>query len=292
MTEPQRAAAIACLGAGRMGRGIAVVFAYAGHRGDAGRLQAAQRGGLSQRSRPKRSARSATRSTSLARFGLFDRGQGRHASSRASRSCREAQAGRALAGRRDLSKACRRCSTSSARCWRARPRSRARSRSSPRPPRPFWSTTSRARSRTRSASSTRIGSIRPIWCRWSSCRPARDTDPAVTARLKALLEGIGKVPVVCARAARLHRAAHPGARHERGRAHGRGRRRQRRGHRQGDQVRLRLPLRRARHAGVHRLGRRRHSLLRQPLSHQGARTTSAMPRPRSSSATCGKAISA
>ena len=72
-------------------------------------------------------------------------------------------------------------------------------------------------------------------------------------------------------AAGLHRAAHPGARDERGRAHGRGRRRQRRGHRQGDQVRLRHPLRGARHARVHRLGRRRHSLLRQPLSDRRAR---------------------
>ncbi len=48
------------------------------------------------------------------------------------------------------------------------------------------------------------------------------------------------------RAARLHRAAHPVAGDERSRAHGGGRRRQRRRHRQGDQIRLRLPLRRAR----------------------------------------------
>ena len=44
----ERARAIACLGAGRMGRGIAVVFAYAGHRRDAGRLQAARRGVVCQ----------------------------------------------------------------------------------------------------------------------------------------------------------------------------------------------------------------------------------------------------
>ena len=58
--------------------------------------------------------------------------------------------------------------------------------------------------------------------------PGQATDPAVTAQVKALLEGIGKVPVVCAAHAGLHRAAHPGARHERGGAHGGGRRRQRR----------------------------------------------------------------
>ena len=101
--------------------------------------------------------------------------------------------------------------------------------------------------------------------------PGARTDPAVTARLKALLEGIGKVPVVC--------AARPGyivpriqalAMNEAARMVEEGVA-TRGGHRQGDQVRLRLPLRRARHARIHRLGRRRHSLLRQPLSHRGAR---------------------
>ncbi len=70
--------------------------------------------------------------------------------------------------------------------------------------------------------------------------------------------------------ARLHRAADPGARDERGGADGGGRRRQRRGHRQGDPLRLRLPLRGAGPAGIHRLGRRRHSLLRQPLPRRRA----------------------
>ena len=69
----------------------------------------------------------------------------------------------------------------------------------------------------------------------------------------------------------LHRAAHPGAGHERGGADGGGRRRQCRGYRQGDPLRFRLPLRGDGPAGIHRLGRRRHSVLRQPLSRRRAR---------------------
>ena len=55
-----------------------------------------------------------------------------------------------------------------------------------------------ARSSIRSASSTRTGSTRPILVPLVEVSPGAHTDPAVTARLKALLEGIGKVPVVCA----------------------------------------------------------------------------------------------
>ena len=96
-------------------------------------------------------------------------------------------------------------------------------------------------------------------------RSRRHGAPEGAARIRR--QGAGRVRG----AAGLHRAAHPGARHERGGAHGRGRRRERGGHRQGDQVRLRHPLRDARHAGVHRLGRRRHSLLREPLHERRAR---------------------
>ena len=100
--------------------------------------------------------------------------------------------------------------------------------------------------------------------------PGKHTDPAVTAKLKAMLEGIGKVPVIC--------AARPGyivprvqslAMNEAARMVEEGVA-SRGGYRQGAQIRLRLPLRRARHAGIHRLGRRRHPLLRLPLSDQGA----------------------
>ena len=53
--------AIACLGAGRMGRGIAVAFAYAGHDVTMIDVKTALRGRSSQRSKPTRSARSGRR---------------------------------------------------------------------------------------------------------------------------------------------------------------------------------------------------------------------------------------
>ena len=96
--------------------------------------------------------------------------------------------------------------------------------------------------------------------------PGAATDPGVTARVKALLEGIGKVPVVCAatpgfivpriQALAMNEAARMV---EEGVA-------SRRRYRQGDPVRFRIPLRGDGSVGIHRLGRRRHSLLRQPLS--------------------------
>jgi 3-hydroxybutyryl-CoA dehydrogenase len=62
---------IACLGAGRMGRGIAVVFAYAGH--DVAMVDFKPRGGQDFE-RLAASAKEEVRNTlsSLARFGLFD----------------------------------------------------------------------------------------------------------------------------------------------------------------------------------------------------------------------------
>ena len=169
---------------------------------------------------------------------------------------------------------------------------RARRRSSPRPPRRSWSTIFRARS-THPERFLNAHWLNPAYPRAAGRDVARQAHRsgghgAAEGAAGRHRQGAGRVRG----AAGLHRAAHPGARHERGRAHGRGRRRQRRRPRQGDQIRLRLPLRRARHAGIHRLGRRRHSLLREPLSDQGARTTSAMPRPTSSSATWRRAASA
>jgi 3-hydroxybutyryl-CoA dehydrogenase len=67
------------------------------------------------------------------------------------------------------------------------------------------------------------------------------THPATSAdaieRTRAAMTGIGKLPVVCGVAARLHRAAAAGAGDERGGADGRGRRRHRRGDRPRDALR-------------------------------------------------------
>ncbi len=240
-------------------------------RGRGRRLQAARCGGL----RSVWPARRATRSAQRCRAGAVRavrRGAVETIAARVVGGAGSSGAGTRCRRRRSSSRASRRCSRSSARRWRAPPRLTA-PQADPRldhvddPGR-------RPRRRRRaaaSASSTRIGSIRPTWCRWSSSRPARPTDPAVTARLTALLEAIGKVPVVCAprpgyivpriQALAMNEAARMV---EEGVA-------TRRGDRQGDPLRLRLPLCGARHAGIHRLGRRRHPRLREPLSHLGAR---------------------
>ena len=71
------------------------------------------------------------------------------------------------------SKACRKCSTSSARRWRAPRRSPGRSRSSPRPPRPSWSTISAgAVAHPRALPQRALAQSGLSWCRWSSSRPA------------------------------------------------------------------------------------------------------------------------
>ena len=101
--------------------------------------------------------------------------------------------------------------------------------------------------------------------------PGKDTDADTTARLVALLEAIGKVPVVCKaspgfivprlqalvmnEAARLVEEGVASAEDID----------------KATLLRLRLPLRRPRRAGVHRLGWRRHPLSRQPLSDAGHR---------------------
>ena len=170
-----------------------------GAQGRAGRLQAARR---RRRSRSFATTRWAKSRNVLAHcwrsFGLFDRGRGRSAcDARVGRSGSE-RASRAVVRRHHLRR----------RAGSARPQARGagariaslpgRSRSSPRPHRPSWSTIFQARSNIPSASSTRTGSIRRSWCRWSRSRPASTPIPAVTARVKALLESVGKVPVVCA----------------------------------------------------------------------------------------------
>ena len=267
--EAERAA-IASLGAGRMGRGIAVAFAYAGHPVTLVDFKPRDAASFARLAAEATDEVRGTL-TSLARFGLFDDGQGRpHRGARGGRA-RSGAPGGALVRSGDLRRHPRGARSQArgagARVGACRPaadhrldhiddpgrRSVGRGRASGTlPQRPLaQSGLSRAAGR--------------------AVARAKHTDPAVTARLKALLEGIGKVPVVCAprpgyivpriQALAMNEAARMV---EEGVA-------SRRGYRQGDQVRLRLPLRGARHAGVHRLGRRRHSLLRQPLSHAGAR---------------------
>ena len=115
--------------------------------------------------------------------------------------------------------------------------------------------------------------------------PGARTDPAVTQRLRALLESIGKVPVVCAarpgyivpriqalamnEAARLVEEGVASAEDI------------------DKAIKYGFGVRFATlgHARVHRLGRRRHSVLRQSLSDRQRLPASATPRRRSSSAT-------
>ena len=97
MSEP-----IACLGAGRMGRGIAVVFAYAGHQVVAGRLQAARRCGVREAVRrgARRSAQRARHAREL-RPVRSRRHVDAHRGARLGRA-RSGRAGRALVRRHHL----------------------------------------------------------------------------------------------------------------------------------------------------------------------------------------------
>src|SRR6267142_2219816 len=81
------------------------------------------------------------------------------------------------------------------------------------------------------------------------------TSAEVVDKVRRLLEDAG-----------LYRAAPAGADHERGRPDGGGGRGERRGHRQGDALRPGAPLRRHRRHRVHRLRRQRHPLLCERLS--------------------------
>ena len=169
--EPHDDRTIACLGAGRMGRGIAVVFAYAGHQvalvdfkpRDAAAFEKLSGEALGE-----------VRNVlgTLASFGLFDAAHVDGIAARVSVVPEAQAAGRAVVGRHHLRRRAR-GARSEARSARARVETRrAERRSSRRPRRPSWSTICQARSSIPSASSTRTGSIRHFWCRWSKSRPA------------------------------------------------------------------------------------------------------------------------
>jgi 3-hydroxybutyryl-CoA dehydrogenase len=193
MTAP---AAVACLGAGRMGRGIAVVFAYAGHpvrlvdfkprtdedfRRLGGEALSEIRGVLA----------------ALASFGLFDAGDVDAILARVSVVPeREAQAAFSSAavifeGVPEVLDLKREALT------------RASELAGPAPI--IASTTSTIL--VDDLSDAVAHPARFLNAHWLNpaylmplveMSPGRHTDPAVTARLKALLEGIGKVPVICA----------------------------------------------------------------------------------------------
>jgi 3-hydroxybutyryl-CoA dehydrogenase len=193
MTAP---AAIACLGAGRMGRGIAVVFAYAGH---PVRLVDFKPRTDEDFRRLEGEALSEIRGVlaALASFGLFDAG---HLDAILARVSvvpeREAQT----------------AFSSAAVIFEGVPEvldlkrealARASELAGPAPI--IASTTSTILVDDLSDAVTHPA--RFLNAHWLNpaylvplveMSPGRHTDPAVTARLKAMLEGIGKVPVVCA----------------------------------------------------------------------------------------------
>ncbi|MDB5599256.1 MAG: 3-hydroxybutyryl-CoA dehydrogenase [Xanthobacteraceae bacterium] len=193
MTTRER---IACLGAGRMGRGIAVVFAYAGH--DVAIVDFKKRPDADF----ARLAQDATDEirrtlTSLAQFGLFDASAVETILARVS-VVPEAEAGSALSSAAvifegvpevlDLKReALARCAELAG------------------PTQIIASTTSTIL--VDDISSAVAHPERFLNAHWLNpaylvplveLSPGAATDPAITARLKALLEGIGKVPVVCA----------------------------------------------------------------------------------------------
>ena len=189
-------AAIACLGAGRMARGIAVVFAYAGHRVTVVDVKARDAAGYARAAAEALAEVRGTLAT-LASFGLFAPEAVERIAARVA-VLPEADAHAALAGAEvifegvpevlDLKRAVL-----------------ARI-SAPGGPSPIIASTT----------STILvddlsGSVahpeRFLNVHWLNpayliplveLSPGARTDPAVTARVKALLEGIGKVPVVCA----------------------------------------------------------------------------------------------
>ena len=188
--------AIACLGAGRMGRGIAVAFAYAGH---AVTMIDVKARSAEQFAKLEAEALGEVRKTlaSLSRFGLLTRGRCRAVIARVSVVPRKpgaaalADAGIVFEGVPEVVELKREV-------LGAASKRRPRYRSSPRRHRPSWSTISQARSKIRSRF-LNVHWLNPAYLiPLVEISPGKATDPAVIAQVKALLEGIGKVPVVCA----------------------------------------------------------------------------------------------
>src|ERR1700721_4186633 len=187
---------VACLGAGRMGRGIAVAFAYAGH--DVTMIDIKART-TDQFATLEANALGEVRKTlaSLARFGLLDGNDAESIIARVSVApAREmatalAGAGTVFEGVPEVVELKREVRAAASKCVA--------------PDAILAATTSTILVDDLSGAVER--SERFLNVHWLNpayliplveISPGAATDPAITARVKALLAGIGKVPVVCA----------------------------------------------------------------------------------------------
>ena len=260
---------IACLGAGRMGRGIAVAFAYAGHAVTMIDIKTRSADGFATL---EADALGEVRKTlaSLARFGLLDGNDAEAIIARVSvvpaqdMAAALAGAGMVFEGVPEVVELKREVLAAASKCVT--------------PDAIIASTTSTilvddlSGAIDHPARFLNVHWLNPAYLiPLVEISPGAATDPAVTARVKALLEGIGKVPVVCAatpgfivpriQALAMNEAARMV---EQGVASAGG-------YRQGHSIRFRFSLRGDGPLGIHRLGRRRHSLLCQQISGGCAR---------------------
>ncbi|MCC6776443.1 MAG: 3-hydroxybutyryl-CoA dehydrogenase [Hyphomicrobiales bacterium] len=187
---------IACLGAGRMGRGIALVFAYAGHEVALVDFKPRPSEAFEQLAA---TAHAEIRGTlaSLARFELFDENALDTIMRRVS-IVPEAQAATVLPGAAAIFEGV-------PEVLEAKREALARASALAGPAPIIASTTSTILADDLAGAVARPG--RFLNAHWLNpaylvplveVSPAATTDPAVVARLEALLEAIGKVPVVCA----------------------------------------------------------------------------------------------
>jgi len=188
--------AIACLGAGRMGRGIAVVFAYAGHEVSLVDFKARDDAAFKQLSEDALGEVRSVLAT-LAGFGLFDAAAVEIIATRVS-VAREAHAQNALSAARIIFEG-----VPEVLDLKRDALARASKLAGPKPI--IASTTSTILVDDLSSAVEHPG--RFLNAHWLNpaflvplveVSPGKHTDPAVTARVTALLTSVGKVPVVCA----------------------------------------------------------------------------------------------
>jgi 3-hydroxybutyryl-CoA dehydrogenase len=188
--------AIACLGAGRMGRGIAVAFAYAGH--DVAIVDFKPRDATAFAALADEALGEVCKTLmSLSRFGLLTAADVDNIMTRV-RVVPEADSGAALSGAAVIFEG-----VPEVLDLKREALARASSLAGPAPI--IASTTSTIL--VDDISSAVEYPARFLNAHWLNpaylvplveLSPGAATDPAVTARVKAMLEGIGKVPVVCA----------------------------------------------------------------------------------------------